>query len=171
MEHDLDHLGIVIAGGMAMTGPVTARIISGTTSNVATMSSARSIRASSMPRSRASATAAPYEKGLSYRPDCTGGWRGDEHHRRARRQALNSYDEIKNFCSSGSPKAGATLDPTRTLRVCAWNGPSCPEADTHDRPHERRGRLDSAYSRIARPAIPEHGPSQISGAKLRVGPM
>jgi hypothetical protein len=34
VEHDLDHLGIVIAGGMAMTGPVTARIISGTTSNV-----------------------------------------------------------------------------------------------------------------------------------------
>lgn len=45
-------------------------------------------------------------------------------------------------------------NPHPALSLVGGNRSSCPEADTHDHPHERRDRVHSGYSRIARPAIP-----------------
>lgn len=39
------------------------------------------------------------------------------------------------------------LPPYAVIQLRILNGSSCPEADTHDHPHERRGRVDCGPSR------------------------
>jgi len=48
----------------------------------------------------------------------------------------------------------AALEPTAALRPCREQCWLVPEADTHDHPHERRGRVVSCHSRCARPLMP-----------------
>jgi hypothetical protein len=52
------------------------------------------------------------------------------------------------------PAIVSFLNPQPALSLVGGNRSSCPEADPHNHPRERRGRVDSGHSRFALPVMP-----------------